>query len=346
VHIGTTKVVVAGVSSVLVAVAGLATPAAAAPQTRVGKVTHYESARLRAAGSVAGTLRRRMDVAKADYVEGRARRGSNLDSRTVSVYTDPTEAAIVAAGADEVIDGIDVGTVDGASVGVGVRSHVTAATGNTPAPPVIGFAAAPSYSQYVLDSAGYHTVTATNDADIKIGGTTNFLESWYWKYSLPEAKEAASFSSSLRSGADFYVYARRGIADAKSSGTDLVDLTIRARPWGGTSGHFKQMLGNAPGGTETSCTELGAIGFGYGPASVKIPRTNCSSVAGVTSTNSLFEFGADWDGDTATQIAIEAIASYRVAEGYVPSFADYIWATFDPGVFSSNKDVKWTDTGW
>jgi hypothetical protein len=309
-------------------------------------VTSYSGADLRPVAAATGTLRQKMNVAKADYVESRARRGSNLDARTISVYTDPQQAAIVTAGADEVVDGIDIGTVDGVDVGVGVRTHVSGKAAGKSAAPVIGFAATPSYSAYVEDAAGFHTVTATNDADIKIGGTTNFVESWYWKYELPESKEAASFGSSLRSGTDFWVYARRGLADAKSSGTSLVDLTVRARPWGGTSGNFKQMLGNAPGGTETTCAEVGTIGFGYGPASVKIPRSNCASVTGVTSTGSAYEFGADWDGDTSSQIGIEAIGSFRVKEGYTPSFADYIWATFDPGVLSSNKEVKWTDTGW
>lgn len=345
-HKGTTKAVIAAVSTVLVAGAGLASPAAAAPKQATGKVTRHERVDLRPAGATSGTLRQKMDTARADYVESRARRGTNIDNRTVSVYTDPSEAVIIAAGADEAVDGIDIGTVDGTKVGVGVRTHATGTFAGTAATSVIGFAASPSYSEYVQSSSGYHTVTASNDADIKIGGTVNYLESWYWKYVLPEGKESASFNGTMRSGSDFYVYARRGIADAKSSGTDLVDLTIRSRPWGGTSGNVKKMLNSAPGGTVTSCADQGAIGFGYGPASVKIPRSNCASVTGVTSTGSAFEFGADWDGDTTDQIAIEAIASYQTVEGKVPSWADYIWATFDPGLLSSNKEVKWTDTGW
>lgn len=344
----TTKTVAVTVSTVAVTVAGLALPAAASPspQPVTGTVTRYQSAALRPVTSMTGTLRQKMDVARADYVESRARHGSNLDTRTVSVVTDPEQTAIVAAGADEVVDGIDVGTVNGANIGVGVRTHLSDQTAKKRAVPVIGFAAAPSTSGYVEDHEGFHTVTAANDADIKIGGTVNFVENWYWKYVLPENKEAASFGSAMRSGSDFWIYARRGLGDAKSSGTNLVDLTVRSRPWGGTAGNFKQMIDNAPGGTATSCAELGAIGFGYGPASVKIPRSTCTSVTGVTSTNSPYEFGADWDGKTTAQIGVEAIASYRVNEGYTPSFADYIWATFDPGVLSSNKDVKWADTGW
>ncbi|MFI1994514.1 hypothetical protein [Actinoplanes sp. NPDC020271] len=333
-------------SAAIVAGAGLASPAQAAPKQTAGKVTRYDRATLRPAADVSGVLRRKMDTAKSDFVESHARRGRNVDSRTVDVYTDPAQSVIVAAGADEAVDGIDLGTVDGVHVAAGVRTHQTGVVTNPAASAVVGFAGAPTYSEYVQDGSGYHTVTATNDADIKIGGTVNFLESWYWKYVLPEAKEANSFGSAMRSGSDFYVYARRGIADAKSSGTSLVDLTIRSRPWGGTSGNLKKMLYSAPGGSATSCSEQGAIGVGYGPASVKIPRSNCASVTQVTSTGSAFEFGADWDGDTSDQIAIEAIASYQAVEGKVPSFADYIWATFDPGLLSSNKDVKWTDTGW
>jgi hypothetical protein len=59
-----------------------------------------------------------------------------------------------------------------------------------------------------------------------------------------------------------------------------------------------------------------------------------------------FEFGADWDGDTSTQVAVEAVGSFMVYEGTTPSFADYIWATFDPGILSGNRDVRWTDSGW
>jgi hypothetical protein len=342
----TRKAVIAAASAVIVAATVIPTPAAAAAKQVIGKMTKYSAGDLRLAGAATGMLRRKMDTAEADYIESRARHGSNVDSRAVDVFTDPREAVIIATGADTAIDGIDVGTIDGKTAGVGVRTHNTGASASGAATSVLGFAAPPTYSQYVQDTSGSYTVTATNDADIKIDGTVNFLQSWYWKYVLPESKEADSFTSTMRSGSDFYVYARRGIADAKTSGTDLVDLTIRSRPWGGTSGNFKQMLNSLPGGTATSCADQGAIGFGYGPASVKIPRTNCASVTGTTSSGSVYEFGADWDGDSDAQTAIEAIASYRVNEGYVPSWADYIWATFDPGLLSSNREVKWTDSGW
>jgi hypothetical protein len=125
------------------------------------------------------------------------------------------------------------------------------------------------------------------------------------------------------------------------------DLTIRSRPWGGTSGNFKGLIAKHPTSTSSSCTSTGNLEFAAGPYSVEIPQNNCSNVSGLTSTGSSLEFGSDWNGSSQGAVAIEAIAGYKVAEGKIPSFADYIWANFWT-VTAGYPDtpVKWTDTGW
>ncbi|GIE33971.1 hypothetical protein Ait01nite_070160 [Actinoplanes italicus] len=329
------------------AVSGVAvtgTPALASDQRPAeGTVTRHDRSTLRPVSQAGSAVRRQMTATRDAFVQNNARRGALLDASQVALLTDPAARVIVASTDVEAIDGIDIGTVDGRVAGVGLRTHESGAAASGASVPVIGFAAGPSAVGFKQDKSGNHLVKSADDSDI----SSNFLQSWWWKFTLEESRESTYLTAAERSGSDFWIYARRGEAQAKASGHYLVDLTIRSRPWGGTRGNFKEMVDNAPSGTSTSCSDNGAIGVGFAQAGVTIPRTTCSSISGLgTVGDSAYEFGADWGGDTRNQIGIEALGSFKVKEGYVPSFADYIWATFDPGVFSSNKDVRWNDTGW
>jgi hypothetical protein len=346
------RVTVAAMSAVVITGTGIATPAAAAPKSLTGKINKYERSALRPSTAVTGELRQKMDSARSEYIDYAARHGQLADSRTVSVFTDPTSSVVLAAGGGTVVDKVSVGTVDGIARGVGVETHESG-TSTTAAPPVTGFAGDPSTDGYRMAAAGSHVVTVADDPDIKPDAHfSNYVKSWYWKYELPEGSEANAFSSTERSGADFWVYARRGDANPGGSGNDIGssrmdDFTIRARPWGGTSGNFKRMIGRLPVSSSSSCTGTGNLEISAGPYSVAIPQTNCSNVGGVTSTSSPYEFGSDWDGDTQGAVSIEAIASFKVAEGKIPSFADYIWMNFMTITAGYPvATVKWTDTGW
>jgi hypothetical protein len=325
-------------------------PAAAAEQeTVVGKVTRYERDVLRPVDSVTGSLRQKMTAAKSNFLQDNARRGSNVDARTVSLFTDPGSKVIVAAGNGAVVDGIDIGTADGVLAGVGVRTHESGADTIVAAPPVIGFAGEPNPDGYQRIATDSHVVTPADDGDITIPGSSivNYLKSWYWKYSLAEAKEDDVFDASERSGADFWIYARRGDADGRASGTHaaaLVDLTIRARPWGGAAGNFKQMQSRVPFGAAPNCVSGGNLEISFGVYKVVMPQSSCQTVSGATNVTK-YEFGVDWNGASTSLTTIEAMGAYKVKEGYTPSFADYIWATFNVGPMG-RKDVKWTDTGW
>jgi hypothetical protein len=340
-----TKKSFAAVCAAAVAVTGAvavgSSASAAEQETVIGQITRYERGVLRPVGAVTGSLHQKMTAARNNLLQNNARRGSNVDARSVSLFTDPGSKVIVASTDANAVDGIDIGLVDGVVAGMGLRTHDSDAGSAVATAPVIGFAGGPSSVGFRQNKTDSHEVTRADDGDL----SSNFLQSWFWKFSLDEARESTYIGAAERANSDFWIYARRGEADAQASGHKLVDLTIRARPWGGTSGNFKNMIDNAPAGTSTSCSDNGAIGVGFGQAGVTLPLTTCSSVSGVTSSNG-FEFGADWDGRTQNQIGVEAVASYKVKEGYTPAFADYIWATFDPGLFGSNKEVKWSDTGW
>lgn len=341
------------VSAAIVAGAGIAAPAdAAVPEIETGTVTDYQRSALRPASAVTGELREQLDTAKVDYLDFAARQGRPADARSVSAFTDPTSTVVLAVGGDTVVDTISVGTVDGVARGLGVETHESG-TGSTAAAPVMGFAGDPSVDGYRMAAAGSHIVTVADDADVKpTQHYTNYVKSWYWKYELPEGSESKAYDSGERSGADFWVYARRGDANAGGANSDIYssimdDLTIRARPWGGTSGNFKKMIGRLPVSSTNSCTSSGNLEFNAGPYSVAIPQTNCSNVTGLTSTSSSFEFGADWNGKSQGAVSIEALASFKVAEGKVPSFADYIWMNFYTVTAGYPVGtVKWTDSGW
>ncbi|GIE33970.1 hypothetical protein Ait01nite_070150 [Actinoplanes italicus] len=340
-----------GVLIALAASVAVASPAAAAEGTVVqGKVDRYDRSALRPAETATGDLRQRMSAARTAFVQDNARRGSNVDTRAVETFTDPSARVIVAAGNGEVVDGIDIGTADGYLAGVGIRSHEGNTTTTTAAaPPVIGFAGEPDPTGYQRAASGSHVVTVGDDPDLAIpgGSLVNHVKSWYWKYSLAESKESDVFTASERSGSDFWVYARRGDADGRTSdlqGAALVDLTIRSRPWGGTSGNFKQLQSRVPFGAAPNCVSGGNLEISFGVYKVVMPQSSCQTVKGATNVSS-YEFGADWDGSTFNLTTIEAMAAYKVKEGYTPSFADYIWASFNIGPMG-RKDVKWTDTGW
>ncbi|MFI1994513.1 hypothetical protein [Actinoplanes sp. NPDC020271] len=343
--------VVVATTSVL-ATAGITAPAAAAPAAAVGKIAKYDRSVLRPSSSVTGNLRKKLETAKTDYLDFAARHGRSLDARGVSAFTDPASKVVLAVGEGTVIDKVNVGTVDGKARGVGVESHEAGNTSTAQAP-VMGFAGDPTTDGYKMVAANSHIVTVADDADVQpTSHYTNYVKSWFWKYELPEGSEVNAFSSTERSGSDFFVYARRGDANPGGANADLYssvmdDLTIRARPWGGTSGNFKKMISRLPVSTTNSCTSSGSLEVSAGPYSVEIPQNNCSNVTGLTSTSSPYEFGADWNGKTQGAVSIEAIASFKVAEGKVPSFADYIWMNFYTVTAGYPVGtVKWTDTGW
>lgn len=123
----------------------------------------------------------------------------------MSAFTDPTSTVVLAVGGDT----ISVGTVDGVARGLGVETHESG-IGSTAAAPVMGFAGDPSVDGYRMAAAGSHIVTVADAADVKpTQHYTNYVNSWYWKYEFPEGSESKAYDSGERSGADFWVYARR-----------------------------------------------------------------------------------------------------------------------------------------
>ncbi|MGK5680157.1 hypothetical protein [Actinoplanes sp. URMC 104] len=325
-------------------------PASAAPAEPTATVTKYGRASLRFSASADTVLGQSMTASKSDYVTWSARQGRTLDSKKVETVADPTGSVIASSSVGTVIDGLNVGRYAGGygqAAAAGLITHEAGTATTTAAGPVIGFAGAPSYSGYQLSNSGGITITTSVNSAINFKYDVQYLRSEFWKYVLPEAGEKPAFTDSQRSGADFWAYARRGIADAKGTGKNLDDLTVRSRPWGGTSGNFKNMIDYAPVGSANTCGSGASIGFSYGGASISIPTSNCSKVKGITSRSSSLEMGADWDGHTSDQQAVEALSTYRVNEGYTPQFADYIWATFSDWAHSGvTADIKWTDTGW
>jgi len=328
----------------------VASSAEAAESPLVQKVARYDRAQLRGSSQVGAGLRQAMSGAQAKYIDDAARLGRRLDTVQVSALADPTGSVVVTTAETDAVDGLDVVSFEspgGAKVatGTGIQTHETGKASVRNSAPIVGFAGVPSTSGYVLVSNGGVTV---NSVPI-IGGTAQYLRSEYWKYQLPESLEAASFSSSYRSNSNFFIYARRGIADARPNPRILVDLTVRSRAWDRTESRIKNAIDNAPVGSSNSCTDRGMIGFYYGAAGVEIPLSNCQATHGLsTLCQRRFEFGADWDGRTGSQQAVEAIQSIRSVAGQTPTWADYIWASFaiDPVAFGNYRDAKWSDPGW
>jgi hypothetical protein len=312
-------------------------------------VIHHKRATLKDSASFSGELRSRLDSAKLNYVDRRAKQGLLLDVKRVDAVTDAAASVVAVAEDTTVIDSIDVGsykTTDDVEVaqGFGAQIHDEApgSASVSAAHPALGFAGAPSYTGYQL--VGQKSLELHPTA---YGVKQNVITD-YWKYKLPDAKETAAFGAAYRANSDFFVYARRGTGDAQGTGKRLVDLTVRSRPWGGTAGNQRNIIAKAPVGTSQQCTSTGTIGFEYKGASISLPYNNCSAVKGVTTTSSTLEFGADWDGRTGDPQTVEAIASVRAVAGTTPSWADYIWASFTnlPTQVIDYSDYKWTDSGW
>lgn len=214
----------------------------------------------------------------------------------------------------------------------------------------MGWAGGPSATGYLLDRSGSLRLTRTHDADLNADFSSydHFVETWYWKYVLPESKESTAYTSSYRSNSDFWAYSRRGIADGASNAYHLRDLTIRSRPWGGTSSRIRNYIDRLPATGTSTCTSAGSLSFSYGGFGVSLPVSTCQNTQGVNNTSVPLEFGTDWSGSTASKVGVEAMVNIRSVEGQVPTMADYIWAEFyGCNTYYCNKDyIKWNDTGW
>lgn len=342
--------VLAGTATLVLSSVVVATPASAAEPELRFTVERHERAALRTADQVTGDLRRAMTESRDEYLDKSARNGRVRDARSVATFADPSGTVVVAAGVGSAVDSIDVGTYrdSGDTViaqGFAARVHESAGRpGAAAGAPAIGFAGVPTTTGYLLvnnDDVVMHPV---------LRNTAQYMHSYWWKYEMPEGLEQDAFNPSYRAGMDFWIYVRRGIADGQGQGIwpyniRLVDLTVRSRPWGGTAWRINKMIDHAPTGSSGSCTDSGSIGFSYAGAGVTIPLSNCQSVNGLSNVSQPFEFGADWNGVTDQQQAVEAIASVRSVEGQIPTWADYIWAAFDvaDGVQTA---YRWTDTGW
>jgi hypothetical protein len=322
------------------------TPAQAAEKEPLTlQVVRHKGSALKKAEKFTGDQRRRMNDVESEFIARRAQLGRLLDTRQVETFTSPGAQVIAVADTSLVIDSINIGTykdTDGTVAGQGFGAEIHEESGSapsTPTTPTIGFAGNPSTTGYQLVS------NKTLELKPKVGDWTQKVITDYWKYKLPENLESAAFAPAYRTNSDFWAYARRGLGDSADK-PRLVDLTVRSRPWGGTSSRFRNVIDKAPTGTTTACTSTGTIGFTYAGHGVQIPYNNCYAVKGVTSTSSALEFGADWDGNTTDPQTVEAIASVRVVAGQTPSWADYIWASFTNNPAGGYYDYKWADSGW
>lgn len=133
---------------------------------------------------------------------------------------------------------------------------------------------------------------------------------------------------------------------------ELVDATIRSRPWAGHEGKVKGAPYNyAPVPTETCREYTAGMQFNSG-ASLSIPLVSCNAKLSVMPNGTTKSMGTDYNGRTQAQVFLDytfKISTY----GEEPIYADYLWMEvqncFDPvscGGWNPSQYQTWKDAGW
>lgn len=134
----------------------------------------------------------------------------------------------------------------------------------------------------------------------------------------------------------------------------LVDATIRMRPWSGYEGRVTAGPYNyAPKPTDTCTTYSATISFPSG-SSLGVPQVYCTPNLQVFPNGTAHSFGTDWGGRTTGQVYLDGAFRFVASSSTTtPIYADYVWLEVNycwgPGnCYQGNPSqyLKWTDSGW
>lgn len=345
----------------IILVATLSTPDAPASTASSGGHSAEPRRNVRAIPSEAlttlddshGSVRQRLITLRDELLADEAAHGRLHDTRGLRAYMDTQTGATavhstgIALEDVHVAAGNDSALAETVGIGATTRPNLIAPHLSRQA---VGWSGRPQPAGYRLHDEGRLRLTVSHDPDItaRWSSRSHLVETWYWKYEMPEHRESEAFTPSYRKDSDFWAYARRGTAASADASYRLLDLTIRSRPWAGTAHRIRSYIDILPVATLMNCPTGTTLGFNYAGLGVSIPVTTCGRVQQVNNISHPLEFGTDWNGSTSNRVSIESLASIRSRAGQEPVMADYIWAEFRmcAAWCPPSEYVRWDDSGW
>lgn len=164
---------------------------------------------------------------------------------------------------------------------------------------------------------------------------TNYRDWAYNRYTLFDAANPDSFAERI----------------------EIVDATIRSRPWAGYGWKIDAGPYNYQPNPTSSCSQTG-VGVGMGSASISVPFMTCNAAISVLPNASQRSYGVDWNGRTTAQVKLDAAWAFIAdadtnANDKPPLYADYVWMETSRCLSfigcngtAPSEYMVWTDSGW
>ncbi|XVV09187.1 hypothetical protein ACQP2X_30615 [Actinoplanes sp. CA-131856] len=313
---------------------GAAMAAEAEPAVEVARIDRAEILRSAIRGSqlekVSATTRTRVK----SHLESAARQGRLVSAADVRVATLPDPFAAgetidlvwtgqavpqqaLLAQADHGDDGIQFG------LGVAMAEEQSPTLTRADAPP-----ATKSSSGYGGFADVQNMYTYSNDCltvwfnPRYVGGQQHQLVSCYEKMAQSRTRH--------------WIYNRWGMFTVGQNGfpgsrTEVVDFTLRSRPWSGQESKVTRLNKWVPEGPSQNCSTTSPVQIGgvYGGVTgmIAIPINQCTNIRVFANSPTNKAIGVDWDGVNRSQVRLDIAGDYDASDAVVvPSWADYSWA--------------------
>ncbi len=310
--------------------------------------------RMRASDVSRAGENRRDDVnAKVDFhLDLAMRAGRNVDIAAVDVI------------AVEVPDTAAVHFVQDRADELAVAEMVVTENGDDSFMFGIHYGAANDEAATAGTSAGFDAATGSNVWNKGRGGRTLF---WTPAYNSSVDHWVTTNWEKWQSKSNYrdWGYNRYATFDAADGGSagggmrwrgDLVDATIRSRPW---KGYESRVVGGPydydPRPSSSCQTYTASLNVGS-YASLSIPVMNCTSEYEVYPNANAHSMGTAWYGRTTGQRYLDFAFEFRTSSNStIPVFADYVWMEVQYcksytgaqcGLWNPSQYLKWTDSGW
>jgi hypothetical protein len=184
---------------------------------------------------------------------------------------------------------------------------------------------------------------------------------WDASYSTTDHFTTTCYEKWQQNGSRNWIYNRWALADPANGDQtlergELIDFTIRSKPWKGYESRVTGIQDWTPNPT-SSCTTFDAtLGFSANNvnASLKIPLVTCNAGISVFPNATARSMGTDWNGRTQAQVKLDfGLELTASSSTTTPIYADYVWIEvqhcFDPlscAPWNPSEYEIWTDSGW
>jgi hypothetical protein len=144
------------------------------------------------------------------------------------------------------------------------------------------------------------------------------------------------YEKMAQSGTRHWIYNRWGMFTVGQNGfpgfrTEVVDFTLRSRPWSGQESKVTRLNKWVPEGPTTNCSTTSPVQIGgvYGGVTgmISIPINQCTNIRVFANSPTNKAIGVDWDGVNRSQVRLDIAGDFDASDTrVVPTWADYSWA--------------------